>query len=78
MNNTDDVQQLIDNNKEQIEIITNQRSQIYNKLRRCKDNDKVSELKSERDVCTKQLTKLRKEIKNANTILNDVEEIKMK
>lgn len=77
LNNTNDVQQFINDNKEQIAIITNQRNQIYNKLRRCKDTGKISELKSERDCCTKQLTKLRKEIKTADTILNDVERMKL-
>ncbi len=77
LNNIDDIQRFISNNKEQIVLITNQRNQIYNKLRRCKDTDKISNFKSERDVCTKQLIKLRKENKTANTILNDVEEIKM-
>lgn len=72
-----DVKQLIADNQEQIVTISHQRNQIYNKLRRCKDTEKISELKSERNICTKQLTKLRKEIKTANTILNDVEKIKM-
>ena len=76
LNNTDDVQQLIDNNKDQIVFITNQRNQIYNKLRRCNDADKISELKSERDRCSVKLKKLRTEIKTANTILTGVEEIK--
>ena len=76
LNNIDDVKPFIDNNKEQIVLLTNQRNKIYNILRRCKDTDKISNLKSERDVYTKQLTKLRKEIKTANTILNDVDEIK--
>lgn len=76
LDDTDKVRQFIKDNEEQIAIITNQRNQIYNKLRRCKDTDKISELKSERDCCTKQLTKLRKGIKTANTILNDVEGIK--
>lgn len=76
LDDTDKVRQFIKDNEEQIAIITNQRNQIYNKLRRCKDTDKISELKSERDCCTKQLTKLRKGIKTANTILNDVEKIK--
>lgn len=76
LDDTDKVEQFINDNKEQIITITNQRNQIYNKLRRCKDTSKISNLKSERDVCTKQLTKLRKEIKIANTILNDVEKIK--
>lgn len=76
LDNTNDVQNLISNNKEQIVLITNKRNQIYNKLRRCKDTDKISELKFERDYYTKQLTKLRKEIKTANTVLDDVEKIK--
>lgn len=76
LDDTDKVKQFINDNKEQIITIKNQRNQIYNKLRRCKDTGKISTLKSERDVCTKQLTKLRKEIKTANTILNDVEKIK--
>lgn len=72
-----DVQHFIDDSQEQIVLITNKRNQIYNKLRRCKDTDKTSSLKSERNICTKQLTKLRKEVKTADTILNDVEKIKM-
>lgn len=73
LNNTDDVQNLISNNKEQIELITNQRNKIYNMLRRCKDTDKISELKSKRDCCSAKLQQLRTEIKTADTILNDVE-----
>lgn len=76
LDDTDKVRKFINANKEQIAIITNQRNQIYNKFRRCKDADQIFSLKSERNICTKQLTKLRKEIKTANTILNDVEGIK--
>lgn len=76
LDDTDKVREFINANQEQVAIITNQRNQIYNKLRRCKDTDKISSLKYERNICTKQLTKLRKEIKTANTILNDVEKIK--
>lgn len=74
---TNDVQQFIDDSQEQIAIITNQRNQIYNKLRRCKDTDKISELKSDRDCCSAKLKKLRSEIKTADTILNDVEGMKL-
>lgn len=76
LDDTDDVKRFVSSNQEQIVLITNKRSQIYNKLRRCKNIDKISSLKYERNICTKQLTKLRKEIKTANTILNDVEGIK--
>lgn len=71
-----DVQQFVDDSQEQVAIITNQRNQIYNKLRRCKDTDKISTLKFERDCCSAKLKRLRNEIKTANTILNDVEKIK--
>lgn len=76
LDDTDKVRKFINANKEQIVIITNQRNQIYNKLRRCKDTNKISELKSERNCYTKQLTKLRKEIKTADAILNNTEEMK--
>ena len=76
LDDIDDVTQLIADNQEQIVLISNQRNQIYNKLRRCKDIDKISMLKSERACCTKQLTKLRKEIKTANAILTDTDEMK--
>lgn len=76
LNDTDKVKQFISDNKEQIVTVTNHRNQIYNTLRRCKDTDKISELKSERDRCSAKLKSLRAEIKTANTILNDVEGIK--
>lgn len=76
LDDINDVEQLISDNKSKIATITSQRNQIYNKLRRCKDTDKISELKFDRDCCSAKLKRLRTEIKTANTILNDVEEIK--
>lgn len=76
LNDTNDVHQFINKNNKQLVLITNQRNQIYNKLRRCKDTDIISSLKSERDCYTKELTKLRQEIKTANAILNDTDEMK--
>lgn len=76
LNDTDDVKNLIADNQKQIVSITNQRNQIYNKLRRCKDMDKISSLKSERNCYSAKLKILRTEIKTANTILNDADEIK--
>lgn len=76
LNDTDDVKQFINSNQDKINLITNQRNQIYNKLQRCKDTDKIASLKSDRDCCSAKLKRLRTEIKTANTILNDVEGIK--
>lgn len=77
LDDTDKVKQFISNNKDQIVAVTNHRNQIYNKLRRCKDTDKISSLKSDRDCCSAKLKRLRTEIKTADTILTDAEEIKM-
>ncbi|MCM1286080.1 MAG: relaxase/mobilization nuclease domain-containing protein [Acetobacter sp.] len=77
LNDTNDVLQFINDNNEQIVLITNQRNQIYNKFRRCKDADKISSLKSERDYCSAKLKKLRTEIKTANAILTDTDEMKL-
>ena len=71
-----DVQQFIHSNQEQIVLTTNQRNQIFNKLRRCKDTEIVSNLKSERDICSAKLKKLRTELKTADAILTDTDEIK--
>lgn len=76
LNDVNNVKRLIADNQEQIVMITNQRNQIYNKLRRCKDVDKISRLKSERDYRSAKLKKLRTEIKTADAILNDTEEMK--
>lgn len=53
-----------------------QRNGIYNKLRRCAEPARISELKAQRDVCTKHLASLRKDKKVAGTILTDVDDIK--
>lgn len=76
LNDTNDVTQFITDNQEQIVLITNQRNQIYSKLRRCKNTDKISSLKSERDCCSAKLKKLRTKIKTADAILTDTDEMK--
>lgn len=76
LNNISDVENFISRNNEQIIIVKQQRDKIYNKLRRCKNTDKISSLKSERDACSDTLKRLRTDNRVAKSILNDVDEIK--
>ena len=68
LNTTDDVAALIDSKNQQIGTLTEQRNKIYNRLRRCNGTDQISQLKSQRDQLTKELTSLRKDIKTAQQI----------
>lgn len=74
--NLDDVHNFIDTSKQQICLLENERQHIYNKLRRCTAPDVKSELLSERDSYTSALKLLRKDIRTANNILTDSNEIK--
>ena len=76
LNNISDVENFISRNNEQIIIVKQRRDKIYNKLRRCKDTDKISSLKSDRDVCSDTLKRLRTDNRVAKSILNDIDEIK--
>lgn len=76
LNDIRDVEAFISRNNEQIIIIKRQRDNIYNKLRRSKDTDKISSLKFDRDICSAKLKRLRTDNRIAKSILNDVDEIK--
>ena len=49
---------------------------IYNKLRRCDNEGRISELKKSRDDCTTLLRQLRKNKRIAETIIEDEPKIK--
>ncbi len=66
-----DVQSFIEHTEKQINDVTNHRTKIYNKLRRCTDEQERNELFSKRDNCTVLLKQLRKDKKIALTILED-------
>jgi len=76
INTTNDVSALIDSKNQQINYHDRQRNKIYNRLRRCNDQNEISQLKSQRDELTKNLTALRKDLKTAQQI--QVSEPKMK
>lgn len=76
LNTLDDVDIFINALNERIKLIEHQRQHIYNKLRRCTDTNKRTELLSQRNDCTSTLKALRKNIRTANYIIEDNPEIK--
>ena len=76
LNSLDDVSGFINETDTSIKEVTDARQKIYNKLRRCDDDDKRTELLSRRDDCTTLLKQLRKEKRIAQTIIEDNPKIK--
>ena len=70
------VEAFIGDIENQMKDITAARQKIYNRLRRCNDPEKINELKAERDSCTEKLAELRKELKTAKGIIEDVPKIR--
>lgn len=67
----DDVKIFISDTDKEIKEVIELREKVYNKLRRCDDDDRIKELKNSRDDCTTLLRQLRREKKIALTIIED-------
>ena len=67
----EDVHSFIAETDQLIQAITADRQKVYNKLRRCHDDEQRLELLRARDDCTTALNKLRKEKKTAHGIIED-------
>nr|WP_316622886.1 relaxase/mobilization nuclease domain-containing protein [uncultured Ruminococcus sp.] len=76
LHSLDDVGGFVKETDSSIREIAAARQKIYNKLRRCDDDDKRTELLSRRDDCTALLKQLRKEKRIAETIIEDNPKIK--
>lgn len=76
LNSLSDVNEFVSVTKEQIVTLEKARQHIYNKFRRCDDPNERSELLSKRDDYTTVLKALRKDVRVANYILDDNNEIK--
>ena len=72
----DDVHSFITKTDQDIKEVTELRQRIYNKLRRCDDDDKRNSLLKSRDDCTTLLRQLRREKRIAETIIEDNPKIK--
>ena len=75
LNTLEDVSDFIQETDTSIKEVNAARQKIYNKLRRCDDEDRPQLLKS-RDDCTTLLKQLRKEKRVALTIIEDNPKIK--
>ena len=76
LNTLDNVRDYINHSEQGIKEVTELRQKIYNKLRRCNDEGRISELKKSRDDCTTLLRQLRKNKRIAETIIEDEPKIK--
>ena len=76
LNTLDDVRDYINHSEQEIKEVTELRQKIYNKLRRCDNEGRISELKKSRDDCTTLLRQLRKNKRIAETIIEDEPKIK--
>ena len=66
---TEDVKSYIVQTKKEIENVSKVRQGYRNKLRNCKDEEKIKDYKNRRNECTAVLDKYRKNLKIANYIL---------
>lgn len=71
LNTLDDVTAFINMSTEQIKMLDNERKHIYNKLRRCTDEETKSELISKRNDYTAVIRRIRRDIKTAKSIVED-------
>lgn len=76
LNTIDDINSFIGRSKEQIKAVEDERKHIYYKLRRCNDESKKSELLSKRNDHTEALKLIRRDLKTAESIIEDNPEIK--
>ena len=76
LHSLDDVSGFINETDTSIKEVADARQKIYNKLRRCHDDDSRTKLLSRRDDCTTLLKQLRKEKRIAQTIIEDNPKIK--
>lgn len=71
LNTLDDVNAFISMSTEQIKMLDNERKHIYNKLRRCTDEETKAELISKRNDYTTAIRRIRRDVKTAKSIIED-------
>ena len=76
LNTLDDVNAFISISTEQIKMLDNERKHIYNKLRRCTDEETKAELISKRNDYTAVIRRIRRDVKTAKSIIEDNPKIK--
>lgn len=76
LNTIDDINSFIGRSNEQIKAVEDERKHIYYKLRRCDDENIKSELLSKRNDYTETLKLIRRDLKTAESIIEDNPEIR--
>ena len=76
LNTLDNVNVFISMSTEQIKMLNNERKHIYNKLRRCTEEDTKAELISKRNDYTAVIRRIRRDVKTAKSIIEDNPKIK--
>lgn len=72
----DQLNNFISEAETKIQSLTSERTGIYNKLRRCTEPDKITELKFVRDGISKQIGNYRKELKIAKSLFKNTDKIR--
>ena len=72
----EDVKNYISQTEENIKDVANIRQKYRNKLRNCTDDKLIKNYKTRRDECTNILNTYRKNLKTANSILEDIPKVK--
>lgn len=71
-----DVKAFIANSEQRMDVLTGERNNIRNQLRRAKDPVMIDDLKAERDQLTSEITGIRKDIKTAEFTLERSEKVR--
>lgn len=71
LNTLDDVNVFIIMSTEQIKMLNNERKHIYNRLRRCTEENTKAELISKRNDYTAVIRRIRRDVKTAKSIIED-------
>lgn len=63
------LQAFVDKTQEQVFTLVKERERVYKQISRCKDETRLPELVQQRDTLTETIGKLRKNFKNANSVM---------
>lgn len=69
------LKRFIDASKSEINVLSQERNKIYNRIRRAKDSKAIRELKEKRNTLTDRISSIRKDLKTADFILGRSEKV---
>ena len=71
----EELKSFMDQSRSEMDALSQERNKIYNRLRRATDPELIKELKGQRDILTKQIGSIRKDLKTADFTLDRSEKI---